>query len=47
MEEQIFNADENSLFYKDAGKWTYTVHVAFWLRKIWPEAHKNLTTYFP
>lgn len=28
MEEQIFNADETGLFYKNVGKWTYVMQMA-------------------
>ena len=39
MEKQIFSADETGLFYKEVGKQTYIMQMAFQLMKmLWSEA---------
>ena len=34
MEKQVFNASGTDLFYKDIGKRTYIMQIAFWLMKL-------------
>jgi hypothetical protein len=46
VQEVVFNTDVTGLFYKDAGKQMYTIHMTSWLVKTLQKDHRNLTQYF-